>query len=109
MGWELSIHVTYQPEDGSVMAFPGSADEPYYAFADDDLDEVVELIKEIGRRTNLDGLDEYADVVKSEGEAVRKALSRRWNRDSLAIRKALNRVRDKHRRQAGGNPTPAAE
>lgn len=107
MSWELSIRVVYQSEDHSVMAFPGSDDEPYYSF--DDLDELVEFIKAVGGVTKIGDLDAYAEVVKREGEVVQQTLSRRRANAFSAVEKALERARGKHRRQVHDEPVVAVE
>lgn len=99
MSWELSIRVTHFPPDGNGRPFPVAADDPCYSF--DRLEEVVELLQEVGRAQRLGGLDEYAGQVEREGRVIERTLARRRWKDAVAVRAALNRLCPRNRLAEG--------
>lgn len=88
--WHLRINVMYAPHP-DYTGIPGFDAEPWYEFAE--LDELLAFIRDIGQLA--DGLDEYADCVKAEGEIMERVVgtSALKGRDAIdrAVRQAIRR------------------
>ena len=84
MGWRLNIQAVYEPRP-DYMGFPGRDVLPCWEF--DELGELVAFLRDIGRLS--DGLDEYADRVKREGEIMARVAGSPALKGSAAIDKAV--------------------
>ena len=92
MKWQLSVQAVFMTDDMMPVAIPADGLQPYIQF--DDLDDLVDFLKAVGRVAgDEEGVfEEYADRLDQEGEVMEPVAARSQGKESAKLQKALARA-----------------